>query len=74
MKSTYIKNIREEISTFADDVDDIAYESDGTITFEKQGQIISIQLFEKNKQVAVRYEGKEYDYKEFSRRQSISPW
>lgn len=65
MKSTYIKNIREEISTFADDVDDIAYESDGTITFEKQGQIISIQLFEKNKQVAVRYEGKEYDYKEF---------
>ena len=65
MKHSYINQIREELSTFADDVDDIVLESDGTITFEKLGQIISFQLYEKDEKIAVRYEGKEYGYKEF---------
>ena len=65
MKYTYINQIRAELSTFADDVDDVVYEADGSITFEKQGQIVSLQLFEKNEKLAVKYEGKEYSYKEF---------
>jgi len=65
MKYTYISQIREELATFADDVDDVVYEPNGSITFEKQGEIISLQLFEKDEKVAVRYEGKEYGYKEF---------
>ena len=65
MKYTYINQIREELSTFADDVDDVVYESNGNITFEKQGQIIQLQLFEKDGKLAVRYEGKEYGYEEF---------
>ena len=65
MKYTYINQLRAELSTFADDVDDVVYEADGSITFEKQGQIVSLQLFEKNEKLAVKYEGKEYSYKEF---------
>lgn len=65
MKYTYINQIRTELSTFADDVDDVVYDPDGSITFEKQGQIVQLQLFEKDEKLAVRYEGKEYGYKEF---------
>lgn len=65
MKHSLITQIREELSTFADDVDDIVFEGNGTVTFEKLGQIITLQLFEKDKKMAVRYEGREYSYKEF---------
>lgn len=65
MKHSYITQIKEELSTFADDVDDIIFENDGTITFERLGQIVSLQLFEEKGQIAVRYKGGEYSYMEF---------
>ena len=65
MKFTYINQVRTELSTFADDVDDVVYEANGSITFEKQGQIVQLQLIEKNEKLAIKYEGKEYRYKEF---------
>lgn len=65
MKHSIINQIRQELATFADDVDDIVFENTGTVTFEKLGQIVSLQLFEKDEKMAVRYEGKEYGYKDF---------
>lgn len=65
MKHSEIKTIRSEISTFADDVDDIIYESDGTIIFERIGKIYKLQLFPKGESIAIKYEDKEYSYKEF---------
>lgn len=65
MKYSIVTQIRSEISTFADDVDDIVYENDGSITFEKLGNIFSLQLFEREGQIAIRFEGNEYSYKSF---------
>lgn len=65
MKHSLIAQIRADISTFADDVDDIVYESDGSITFERFGGIVTLQLFEKEEQIAVRYNGREYGYHDF---------
>lgn len=65
MKHSMIAQIREDISTFADDVDDIVYEGDGSITFERLGSLVTLQLFEKEEQVAVRYNGNEYSYQDF---------
>lgn len=65
MKHSEITVIRSEIATFADDVDDIVYEGDGTIIFERMGKIYKIQLIQKGVGLAIKYNGEEYSYKEF---------
>lgn len=65
MKHSEIAIIRSEIATFADDVDDIVYEGDGTILFERMGKIFKLQLIQKGEGIAINYEGKEYSYKGF---------
>lgn len=65
MKHSEITVIRSEIATFADDVDDIVYEGDGTIIFERMGKIYKIQLIQKGDGLAIKYNGEEYSYKEF---------
>ena len=65
MKHSEITIIRSEIATFADDVDDIVYEGDGTIIFERMGKIYKIQLVQKGDGLAIKYNGVEYSYKEF---------
>lgn len=65
MKHSQITLIRSEIATFADDIDDIVYESDGTITFERMGRVLQLQLIKKGEGIAIQHEGEEYSYKEF---------
>lgn len=65
MKHSQITLIRSEIATFADDVDDIIYESDGSITFERMGRVLQLRLVKKGEEVAIQYEGKEFGYKDF---------
>lgn len=65
MKHSQITLIRSEIATFADDIDDIIYESDGSITFERMGLVLQLRLAKKGEEVAIQYEGKEFGYREF---------
>ena len=65
MKYSEITTIRAEIATFADDVDEIVYESDGTILFERIGQLFKLKLIQKGEGIAISFDGKEYSYKEF---------
>lgn len=65
MKHSQITLIRSEIATFADDIDDIIYESDGSITFERMGRVLQLKLVKRDEEIAIQYEGKEYKYKEF---------
>lgn len=65
MKHSQILTIRSEVSTFADDVDEIAYDGDGTITFERMGNLFQFQLIRKGEEIAILYKEKEYSYREF---------
>ena len=65
MKHSQINTIRSEIATFADDVDEIIYDADGTITFERMGKLFQLQLTMKGDEIAICYENKEYSYRQF---------
>ena len=65
MKHSQITLIRSEIATFADDIDDIIYESDGSITFERMGKVLQLRLVKKGEEIAIQYEGKEFGYRDF---------
>lgn len=66
MKQLVIKQIKADISTFADDMDEVYVQGNGELTYQRFGNIISVRLVERNNQSAgIIYEGKEYDYTDF---------
>lgn len=66
MRHNIIKQIQAEIATFADDVDDIIMEGNGQITFERMGNMMTVQLIpSKDNEIKVRYNDREYKYRDF---------
>lgn len=66
MKQLVIKQIKADISTFADDMDEVYVQGNGELTYQRFGNIISVRLVERyNQSAGIIYEGKEYDYTDF---------
>lgn len=66
MRHNQIQLIKNEIATFADDVDEVLFGEHGEIMLERQGNQMNLQLVQDNSGgVKVRYNDKEYGYSEF---------
>ena len=66
MKQSVIKQIKADISTFADDMDEVYVQGNGELTYQRLGNIISVKLVERNSQsVGIICDGKEYDYADY---------
>lgn len=59
------ETLKKEISSFADDENEIIFERNGTVTFERQGQMIDFQLIDKEGAVFVKYNSILIPYKRF---------
>lgn len=66
MKQSVIKQIKADVATFADDMDEVYIQSNGELTYQRMGNIVSVKLAEKNNQSAgIICDGVEYDYVDF---------
>ena len=59
------ETLKKEISSFADDENEVIFERNGTVTFERQGQMISFQFVDKEGAVFVKYNNIQMPYKIF---------
>lgn len=62
--STY-KELKAQLSSFADDEDSVYFEPSGYCTLERNGDVIGFTLKEKDDIICVDYDDKEYKYEEF---------
>lgn len=66
MKQSVIKQIKADISTFADDMDEVYFQGNGELTYQRFGNIISVKLVERsNQSVGIICDGIEYNYTDF---------
>lgn len=57
--------LKKEISSFADDENEVIFERNGTVAFERQGQMVDFQLIDKEGAVFVKYNDNLMPYKRF---------
>ena len=60
-----IKDIKNDIVSFADDEDDVIFERDGNIVFTRHGEDIQFTLFEEDEKLFVSYNENKLPYKTF---------
>ena len=66
MKQSVIKQIKADVATFADDMDEVYIQGNGELTYQRMGNIVSVKLAEKNNQSAcIICDGVEYEYIDF---------
>ena len=66
MRHNQIQILKNEIATFADDVDEVLFGNNGEIMFNRLGNAVTLQLISDNAGgVKIRYNTKEYSYKNF---------
>ena len=66
MRHNQVQIIKNEIATFADDVDEVLFGNNGEIMFNRLGNAITLQLVSDNiGGVKIRYNSKDYTYKGF---------
>lgn len=66
MKQSIIKQIKADISTFADDVDEVYFQGNGELIYQRFGKIVSVKLVDQeNHSVGISYDNKIFDYKVF---------
>lgn len=62
MNNNKYKELKAQLSSFADDEDSIVFESSGYCTIERNDDVIGFNLMEKDGIIYVDYKGKEYKY------------
>lgn len=65
MNNVLFNHYKKQLSSFADDEDSLIYDKNGNVTFERNGELINVQLVENNGGVYVNFNNKKYTYIEF---------
>lgn len=62
MGNLFAKQVKDAISTFADEIDDVVLDRDGTITFQRDDKLQNVKLKDND---MLEFEGEEYCFKDF---------
>lgn len=66
MKQAVIKQIKADISTFADDMDEVFIQGNGELTYQRMGNVEIVKLVEReNQSVGIVSDNVEYGYTDF---------
>lgn len=66
MRHNQIQILKNEIATFADDVDEVLYGNNGEVMFNRLGNSVSLQFVSDNAGgLIIKYKSNEYTYKSF---------